>query len=91
VIPLALLIRGGIGFINGLFIAKFNVPSFMATLSVSVVVEGIVLVGVIIITWIQAGMLMLTIGHDIQMIIFRLITLGRSIAMIDRRRIKVIK
>jgi ABC-type xylose transport system permease subunit len=42
--------------------------------------------GVIIITWIQAGMLMLAIGHDIQMIIFGLIALGMSIATIDRRR-----
>jgi ribose/xylose/arabinose/galactoside ABC-type transport system permease subunit len=33
----------GVGFINGLFFAKFNVPSFMATLGVSVVVEGIAL------------------------------------------------
>jgi hypothetical protein len=42
-------------------------------------------------TWIQAGMLMLAIGHDIQMIIFGLIALGMSIATIDRRRIKIIK
>jgi ribose transport system permease protein/putative xylitol transport system permease protein len=224
VIPLALLISVGFGFINGLFVAKFNVPSFMATLGVSVVVEGIALylskgflhiisnepfralattflaglpsifywamgiwmistfiamclpfgrriyavggnptgaglsginveryriyvfmfssffaglagvlymaqmgggsmqlgadmpiplfasvvaggtaltggvggphrtlLGVIIITWIQAGMLMLAIGHDIQMIIFGLIALGMSIATIDRRRIKIIK
>ena len=224
VIPLALLISVGLGFINGLFFAKFNVPSFMATLGVSVVVEGIALylskgflhimynetfralattfiaglpsifywamgiwiistfvaictpfgrriyavggnpigaglsginverdriyvfmlsgffaglagvlymaqlgggsmligadmpiplfasvvaggtaltggvggphrtlLGVIIITWIQAGMLMLAIGRDIQMITFGLIALGMSIATIDRRRIKVIK
>ena len=43
VIPLALLISVGFGFINGLLVAKFNVPSFMATLGVSVVVEGIAL------------------------------------------------
>ncbi len=43
VIPLALLISVGFGFINGLFFARFNVPSFMATLGVSVVVEGIAL------------------------------------------------
>ena len=41
VIPLALLVCVGFGFINGLFLAKFNVPSFMATLGVSIVVEGI--------------------------------------------------
>lgn len=224
VIPLALLISVGLGFINGIFVAKFNVPSFMATLGVSVVVEGIALylskgflhimynetframattfiaglpsifywamgiwiistfiamctpfgrqtyavggnligaglsginvekhriyvfmlcgffaglagvlymaqlgggsmqvgadmpiplfasvvaggtaltggvggphrtlLGVIIITWIQAGMLMLAIGRDTQMIIFGLIALGVAIATIDRRRIKIIK
>jgi len=41
VIPLALLLCVGFGFINGLILAKFNVPSFMATLGVSIVVEGI--------------------------------------------------
>jgi len=41
VIPLVLLISVGCGFINGLLVAKFNVPSFMATLGVSVVVEAI--------------------------------------------------
>ena len=49
------------------------------------------LLGVIIITWIQAGMLMLAIGRDIQMVVFGLIALGMSIATIDRRRIKIIK
>jgi ribose transport system permease protein/putative xylitol transport system permease protein len=224
VVPLALLISLAIGFINGLFVAKFKVPSFMATLGVSVVVEGIALylskgflhiiynetfralattfiaglpsifywamgiwilsifialvtpfgrrvyavggnpisaglsginvewyriyvfmlsglfaglagvlymanwgggsmelgadaaiplfasvvaggtaltggvggphrtlLGVIIITWIQAGMLMLGLGRDMQMITFGLIALGMSIATIDRRRIKIIK
>ncbi|MEO0250525.1 MAG: ABC transporter permease, partial [candidate division WOR-3 bacterium] len=49
------------------------------------------LLGVIIITWIQAGMLMLALGRDIQMVIFGLIAIGMSIATIDRRRIKIIK
>ncbi|MDH7485087.1 MAG: ABC transporter permease [Anaerolineae bacterium] len=224
VIPLALIISTGLGFINGLFVARFNVPSFMATLGVSVVVEGAALylskgflhiiynetfrslattfiaglpsifywaigiwlistfiaiytpfgrrtyavggnligaglsginverhriyvfmlsgflaglagvlymaqlgggsmligadmpiplfasvvaggtaltggvggphrtlLGVIIITWIQAGMLMLAIGRDTQMIVFGLIALGMSVATIDRKRIKIIK
>ena len=43
VIPLALTICVGIGFINGLLFAKLKVPSFMATLGVSIVVEGIAL------------------------------------------------
>jgi len=224
VIPLALLVSVGIGFINGLLVARFNVPSFMATLGISVVVEGIALyfskgflyimydetfralattfiaglpsilywaigvwivsvfiamytpfgrriyavglnlvgagfsganveghrihvfmlcsflaglagvlymaqygggsmligvdmmipvfasvvaggtaltggvggphrtlLGVIIITWVLAGMLMLAIGRDVQMIIFGLIAIGMSLATIDRRRIKIIK
>jgi len=41
VIPLVLLISVGFGFINGLFVAKFNVPSFMATLGVSFAVDGV--------------------------------------------------
>ena len=49
------------------------------------------LLGVIIITWTQAGMLMLAIGRDIQMVTFGLIALGMGIATIDRRRIKIIK
>ncbi len=224
VIPLALSVCVGFGFINGLFVAKFNVPSFMATLGVSIVVEGIAwylskgflhliynetfrglattfiaglpsifywaigiwiisifiaicmrfgrrtyavggnpigaglsginvarhriyvfmlsgsfaglagvlymaqlgggsmeigadmgiplfasvvaggtaltggvggphrtLLGVIIITWIQAGMLMLGFARDIQMVVFGLIAIGMSIATIDRKRIKFIK
>jgi ribose transport system permease protein len=49
------------------------------------------LMGVIIITWIQAGMAMLAIGQDIQMITFGLIAIGMSIATIDRKRIKIVK
>ena len=43
VIPLALTVCVGIGFINGLLFAKLKVTSFMATLGVSIVVEGIAL------------------------------------------------
>ncbi|KKK94995.1 hypothetical protein LCGC14_2677240 [marine sediment metagenome] len=49
------------------------------------------LMGVIIITWIQAGMAMLAIGSDFQMITFGLIAIGMSIATIDRKRIKIVK
>jgi len=224
VIPIALAITVGFGFINGLLVARFNVPSFMATLGVSVVVEGIALylskghlflmynedfralattvigglpsifywamaiwilsifiaiftpfgrrtyavggnligaglsginvrrhrihvfmlsgifaglagvlymaqlgggsmqigadmavplfasvvaggtaltggvggphrtlLGVIIITWIQAGLTMLAIGRDIQMLIFGLIAVALAAATIDRRRIKIVK
>ena len=43
VIPLAILLTTGFGFLNGLLVARFNVPSFMATLGVSIIVEGIAL------------------------------------------------
>jgi ribose transport system permease protein len=49
------------------------------------------LLGVIILTWLRAGMLMLPIGRDTQMVAFGLIALGVAIATIDRRRIKIIK
>jgi ribose transport system permease protein/putative xylitol transport system permease protein len=202
VIPLTLVVCLGIGFINGLLLAKFKVPSFLATLGISIVLEGIAwylskghlqlmhnetfrglatrfiagfpsilywgvgvwiictflalatafgrrtyavggnlegaglsdinvvwhriyvfmlsgflsglagilymspggtaltggvggphrtLLGVIIITWIQAGMAMLAIGQDIQMITFGLIAIGMSVATIDRKRIKIVK
>ena len=41
VIPLALLVSTGLGFVNGLLFARFKVPSFLATLGLSVVVDGI--------------------------------------------------
>lgn len=43
VIPLALTVCVVFGFINGLLFAKLKVPSFMATLGVSIVIEGIAL------------------------------------------------
>jgi ribose/xylose/arabinose/galactoside ABC-type transport system permease subunit len=49
------------------------------------------LLGVIIITWIQAGLLMLGVGRSIQMVIFGLIAIVMGISTIDRRRIKIIK
>jgi ribose/xylose/arabinose/galactoside ABC-type transport system permease subunit len=41
VIPLALLVCLGFGFINGILLAKFRVPSFLATLGISIVLDGI--------------------------------------------------
>ncbi|HHY32265.1 MAG TPA: ABC transporter permease [Firmicutes bacterium] len=41
VIPVAVLVCAGCGFINGLLFVKFKVPSFLATLGISVVVDGI--------------------------------------------------
>ena len=41
VIPLALAVSAAIGFINGVLFAKLKVPSFIATLGISVVLDGI--------------------------------------------------
>jgi ribose transport system permease protein len=41
VIPFALAVSAAIGFINGVLFAKLKVPSFIATLGVSVVCDGI--------------------------------------------------
>jgi ribose transport system permease protein/putative xylitol transport system permease protein len=41
VIPLALAVSAVIGFLNGVLFAKLKVPSFMATLGISVVLDGI--------------------------------------------------
>lgn len=49
------------------------------------------LLGVLLITWIQAGLSMLAVGRDTQMIVFGLIALIMSAATIDRRRIKSVK
>lgn len=43
VIPFALAISTGIGFINGVLFAKLKIPSFMATLGISIVIDGIAL------------------------------------------------
>lgn len=43
VIPIALAVCTGFGLLNGFLVAKLDVPSFMASLGVSVVVEGIAL------------------------------------------------
>lgn len=43
VIPLALIVCAGFGFINGVLFVKFKVPSFLATLGISLVVDGIAL------------------------------------------------
>jgi ribose transport system permease protein/putative xylitol transport system permease protein len=41
IIPAALATCLILGFLNGILVARFNIPSFMATLSVSVIAEGI--------------------------------------------------
>jgi len=41
VIPLAIAVSLFFGFINGILLAKFNIPSFMATLATTWVIEGL--------------------------------------------------
>lgn len=43
VIPLALVVSAAFGCINGILFVKFKVPSFLATLGISLVVDGIAL------------------------------------------------
>lgn len=43
VIPISLLLTTAFGCLNGLLVSLFSIPSFMATLGVSIVLEGIVL------------------------------------------------
>ncbi|MEM1947624.1 MAG: ABC transporter permease [Candidatus Caldarchaeum sp.] len=40
-LPITLAVALGFGFVNGILLAKFNIPSFMATLATSMVAEGI--------------------------------------------------
>lgn len=49
------------------------------------------LLGVIIITWLQTGMLMLGIGRDWQIVVFGVIAIIMSTVTTDRKRIKIIK
>ncbi len=77
--------------------SDMSIPLFASVVAGGTALSGGVggphrtLLGVIIITWIQSGMLMLALGRDIQMVIFGLIAVGVAIATMDRRRIRVVK
>jgi len=77
--------------------ADMTIPLFASVVAGGTALTGGVggphrtLLGVIIITWIQAGLLMLGAGRSIQMVIFGLIAIVMGISTIDRRRIKIIK
>jgi len=49
------------------------------------------LLGVIIITWMQTGMLMLGIGKDIQVVVFGIIAILMSVVTTDRKKLKIVK
>ena len=77
--------------------ADMTIPLFASVVAGGTALTGGVggpqrtLLGVIIITWIQAGLLMLGFGRSIQMVIFGLIAIVMGVSTIDRRRIKIIK
>ncbi|MBM3709815.1 MAG: ABC transporter permease, partial [Actinobacteria bacterium] len=77
--------------------ADMSIPLFASVVAGGTALSGGVggphrtLLGVIIITWIQAGMLMLGYDRGIQMVVFGAIAIIMGIATIDRRRIKFIK
>jgi ribose transport system permease protein/putative xylitol transport system permease protein len=77
--------------------ADMSIPLFASVVAGGTALTGGVggphrtILGVIIITWIEAGMMMLAMGSDMQMIVFGLIAIVMGAATIDRRRIKVIK
>jgi ribose transport system permease protein/putative xylitol transport system permease protein len=49
------------------------------------------ILGVILITWTQAGMSMNAIGHDIQLVVFALIAIGMSILTTNRKTLSIVK
>lgn len=49
------------------------------------------LLGVIIITWMQTGMLMLGIGKDLQVVVFGIIAILMSVVTTDRKKLKIVK
>lgn len=49
------------------------------------------ILGVILITWMQAGMSMLAIGQDIQLVVFAFIAIGMSIITTPRKLINIVK
>jgi len=77
--------------------ADMTIPLFASVVAGGTALTGGVggpqrtLLGVIIITWIQAGLLMLGVGRSTQMVIFGLIAIVMGVSTIDRRRIKIIK
>lgn len=77
--------------------SDMSIPLFASVVAGGTALSGGVggphrtLLGVIIITWIQSGMLMLALGRDIQMVIFGLIAVGVAIATMERKKGRVVK
>lgn len=77
--------------------ADMTLPLFASVVAGGTALSGGVggphrtLLGVIIITWTQTGLLMMGFGQDIQVIVFGVIAITMSIVTTDRKKIKVIK
>ncbi len=77
--------------------ADMTLPLFASVVAGGTALSGGVggphrtLLGVIIITWTQTGLLMMGYGQDIQVVVFGAIAIIMSIVTTDRKKIKVIK
>ena len=77
--------------------ADMTLPLFASVVAGGTALSGGVggphrtLLGVVIITWTQTGLLMMGFGQDIQVIVFGAIAIIMSIVTTDRKKIKVIK
>ncbi len=91
------LYMGQLGGGSMLIGADLPVPLFASVVAGGTALTGGVggphrtILGVILITWTQAGMLMLAVGRDIQMLVFGLIAIILAAATIDRRRVRLVK
>lgn len=77
--------------------ADMTLPLFASVVAGGTALSGGVggphrtLLGVIIITWTQTGLLTMGFGQDIQVIVFGVIAITMSIVTTDRKKIKIIK
>lgn len=77
--------------------ADMTLPLFASVVAGGTALSGGVggphrtILGVIIITWAQTGLMMMGFGQDIQVIVFGVIAITMSIVTTDRKRIKIIK
>jgi len=77
--------------------ADMTIPLFASVVAGGTTLSGGVggphrtLLGVMIITWMQTGLLMLGIGKDVQVVVFGCIAIIMSIFTTERRKIKIVK
>ncbi len=77
--------------------ADMTLPLFASVVAGGTALSGGVggphrtLLGVVIITWTQTGLLTMGFGQDIQVIVFGVIAITMSVVTTDRKKIKVIK